>query len=143
MEDEAPPASVKLEAIVTDDYDKDAATATAMELSRAEEEAKWSWPGLDEIVQLTAMVADHVAYLPPPPLPPHAPPHASWEGQMVPPPRQYVPPATPQLYICLYAASGPCGERRHNCRTTVQILSADRSKWIESYHLGRRFGSAR
>jgi hypothetical protein len=41
-------AVAKLEALVPDDYDKDAATATAAALaaSKADEEAKWSWPGL-------------------------------------------------------------------------------------------------
>ncbi|KAK1569371.1 hypothetical protein QYE76_011851 [Lolium multiflorum] len=90
MEDEAPPASVKLEALVPEDYDEDAATAAAMEMSKAEE----------DVVQLSTMVVEHVASLPPPPpLALHAPPQATWEGQMVPPPPQYASPATRSQYV--------------------------------------------
>jgi hypothetical protein len=42
MED-VPPADVKLEALITDDYDEDAATATTLAASEADEEAKYSW----------------------------------------------------------------------------------------------------
>jgi hypothetical protein len=45
-----------------------------MEQSRAKEEAKWSRPGMDGVVQLTTMEADHITSLsPPPPLSPHTP----------------------------------------------------------------------
>jgi hypothetical protein len=66
----------KLEAVLPDDYDEDAATAAALAASLAGEEAKWSWLGLEDIVQLSVMVAEHAASLPPPPLPPNAPPQA-------------------------------------------------------------------
>jgi hypothetical protein len=67
--------------------------ATALMQSKADEEAKWSWPGLDEVVELTSFVVERMASLPPPPpLPPHAPPWAEWEGQMVSPPPQYAHP---------------------------------------------------
>jgi hypothetical protein len=93
MEDAAPLTAVKLEVIVPGDYDEEVATAAAMELSNAEEEAKWSWPGLEDVVQLSAMVAEHIANLPPPPpLLLHAPPQAAWVGQMVPLPLHYTTP---------------------------------------------------
>jgi hypothetical protein len=91
----APLAAVKLEAVLPDKYDEEAATAAALAASLADEEAKWSWPGLEDIVQLSAMVAEHVASLPPtPPLSPHAPPQVEWDGQEVPPPPppHFVPP---------------------------------------------------
>jgi hypothetical protein len=66
MEDEAPPASMKQEALIPDYYDEEATNAATMEQSRVEEEAKWSCPSLDEVIQLTTMVADHIASLPPP-----------------------------------------------------------------------------
>jgi hypothetical protein len=94
------PAAMKLEALVPDEYNEDAATAAALATSKANEKAKWSWPGLEDVVQLLAMVTDHVAFLPPPPpFPPHAPPRAAWDGQEVPPPPQHVPPATPPQYV--------------------------------------------
>jgi hypothetical protein len=58
LEDEAPPATVKLEALVPDDYDEDAATTTTMELSKAEEEARWSWPGLEDVLQAATVCHD-------------------------------------------------------------------------------------
>jgi hypothetical protein len=91
----APSATVKLKAVLLDNYDKDVATTGAMAASLVDEEAKWSWPGLEDIVQLPQMVAEHVAFLPPPlSLPPHAPPQAAWDGQDVPPP----PPPTPRQF---------------------------------------------
>jgi hypothetical protein len=45
MED-VPTAVVKLEAVLLDNYDEDAATAATMAASLVDEEAKWSWPGL-------------------------------------------------------------------------------------------------
>jgi hypothetical protein len=81
MEDAAPLIAVKLDDIIPEDYDEETAIAAAMELSRAEEEAKWSWPGLEDIVRISAMVAEHVANLPsPPPLPPHVPAQVAWDG---------------------------------------------------------------
>jgi hypothetical protein len=44
-EEYAPRAVVKLEAVLPD-----AAITAAMAASLADEEAKWSWPGLDDIV---------------------------------------------------------------------------------------------
>jgi hypothetical protein len=52
MED-TPPAAAKLKAVLPDDYHEDAATAAALVVSLAEEEAKWSWLGLEDIVQLS------------------------------------------------------------------------------------------
>jgi hypothetical protein len=91
-------ATVKLEGIVPQDYDEEAATAAAMELSKAEEGPSGRGRSWRDVVQLSAMVAKHVANLPPPPpLPPHAPPQATWDGQMVPPPHYMPPPQyTPQ-----------------------------------------------
>jgi hypothetical protein len=83
MED-VPPAAVKLEDVVPNNYDEDAATAAAMAASLADEDTKW--PGYEDVVQLSIMVTTHVASLPPPrPLLPHAPPHKVWDGQEVPP----------------------------------------------------------
>jgi hypothetical protein len=48
-------------------------------------------------VQLSAMVAEHVASLSP--LPPHAPPQAMWDGQLVPPPPQYWLSAKPPQHV--------------------------------------------
>jgi hypothetical protein len=109
MDDETPPATVKLEALAPDDYDEDADTNAAMEVSKAEEEAKWSSHGLDEAVQLSAMVADHVASLPPPPLASH-----------VLPPSQYVPPEVPCLGLPAVDASGV----RRNSSPTMKKMTA-------------------
>jgi hypothetical protein len=79
--DDVPPSIVNLEVVVPDNYDEDAATAAAMATSLADEDAKWPW--LEDIVQLSAMVAAHVPSIPP--LPPHAPPQAASDGQQVPP----------------------------------------------------------
>jgi hypothetical protein len=56
------------------DYDEEEALRLALELSKADEDAKWVWEvGLDNIIKLSAMVAAHNAELPPPPpLPPQA-----------------------------------------------------------------------
>jgi hypothetical protein len=100
MEDVPPPVIVKLEAAVHDDYDEEVATAAALAASMADEESKW--PGLEDAIQLLAMVAEHVASLPPPPpLPP----------QYMPQPPQYAPPPevtawaqqlwTPPLFVVL------------------------------------------
>jgi hypothetical protein len=43
-------AAVKLEVVLPDSYDEDAAMTAAMAASLADEEAKWSWTGLDDIV---------------------------------------------------------------------------------------------
>ncbi|KAK1602713.1 hypothetical protein QYE76_027025 [Lolium multiflorum] len=103
---------VKQETFVLNDYDEEAAIAAAMEQSRTEEEAKWSWTGLDEVLQLPAMVADHIASLPPPLLlPPHAPPQAEWDGQTVPPPPQYQPPPTPPYWARTCPASSAPSRR--------------------------------
>jgi hypothetical protein len=78
---DVPPAIVKLEVLVPDDYNEEAVTAVALAASTADEDSKWSWQGLEDVVHLSAMVAEHIASLPlPPPLPPHAPPHAAWDG---------------------------------------------------------------
>jgi hypothetical protein len=66
--DAMPPTDVKLEDVVPENYDEDVATANAMAASLADEDAKWL--GLEDVVQLSAMVAAHVASLPP-----HAPSH--------------------------------------------------------------------
>jgi hypothetical protein len=66
MEDDVPPTSVKLQVLIPDEYVEEAAIAQAMELSKAEEEAK-SGPDLEQVVGLTTMVADHTTSLPPPP----------------------------------------------------------------------------
>jgi hypothetical protein len=95
-DDDAPPA-VKQEPLLPEDYN-DAAVPRALAESKAEEDAKWSREAeLDDVVWLSALVAEHHASLPsPPPLPPHAPPHAEWQGQMVPPPpQQQAPPVQP------------------------------------------------
>jgi hypothetical protein len=49
MED-MPPAAVKLVAVLPDNYGEDAAMAIAMAASLADEEARWSWPGLEDII---------------------------------------------------------------------------------------------
>jgi hypothetical protein len=55
-----------------------------LEASKADEDV--AFPGYDEAIALTGMVAEHIASLPPPPLLlPHAP-LAAYEGQEVPPP---------------------------------------------------------
>jgi hypothetical protein len=77
--EDVPPAAVKLEDIIPDNYDEDAATTAAMAASLADENA--NWPGYEDIVQLSAMVAQHVSSLPA-----HAPPLAVWDGQEVPAP---------------------------------------------------------
>jgi hypothetical protein len=48
--DDVPPATVKLEDVVPNNYDENAATVAALAASLSDEEAKWSWPGLDDIV---------------------------------------------------------------------------------------------
>jgi hypothetical protein len=40
IEDKVPPTTVKLESLVSKEYDKDEAMATTMELSKAKEDAK-------------------------------------------------------------------------------------------------------
>jgi hypothetical protein len=106
MEDVAPPAIVKMEALVPND--EEATTAAALEQCRADEEAKWSWTGLEDVVQLISIVAEHVAPLPsPPPLPLHAALQAAWDGHMVPPlcsttRRQPRPPeVTEWVHLCV------------------------------------------
>jgi hypothetical protein len=47
---DVPSAAVKLEAFLLENYDQDATTAAAMATSLEDEEAKWSWPGLDDVV---------------------------------------------------------------------------------------------
>jgi hypothetical protein len=70
-----PSAAMKLEAVLPKNYDEDASTTTAMAASLEDEEARWSLPGLEDVIQLWQMVVEHVASLPSPPsLPPHAPP---------------------------------------------------------------------
>jgi hypothetical protein len=76
MED-VPPATVKMEALVPDDYDEEAATAAALSASKADEDLKW----LQDVVEPSAVVAEHVASLPPPPpLPLHASPQVAWDA---------------------------------------------------------------
>jgi hypothetical protein len=58
-------AGVKLEDVIPDNYDENTATAAAMAASLADEDANWL--GLEDVVQLSAMVAAHVASLSPPP----------------------------------------------------------------------------
>jgi hypothetical protein len=97
IEDVPSPATVKLEAISPDVYDKDAATTAALAASRVDEDSKW--PELDDVVKLSVMMAEHISSLPPPPpLPPHAPPQAARDTKMAPPPPQYVSPATSPQY---------------------------------------------
>jgi hypothetical protein len=54
MEDVPHLATVKLEPGVPEDYDEDAATTAALELSKAQEDGKWTWQGLEEAIQLSA-----------------------------------------------------------------------------------------
>jgi hypothetical protein len=41
-------APAKLEAVVPDDYDEKVATTATLAASMADDEAKWSWLGLDD-----------------------------------------------------------------------------------------------
>jgi hypothetical protein len=45
-----PPAAVKLEAVVPDSYDEEDAMAAALQASLADEEAKYSWLRLEDVV---------------------------------------------------------------------------------------------
>jgi hypothetical protein len=45
-----PTAIVKLEAVVPDNYDEEVATAATLAASMGDEDAKWSWPVLEDIV---------------------------------------------------------------------------------------------
>jgi hypothetical protein len=74
-----------------------------------EEEDKWSWDGLDEVVRLTTMVAHHTASLPP-----HAPPLAAWEGQLVSPPQHGLPPPAYPTWQPPHAMQH--GVERRRCR---------------------------
>jgi hypothetical protein len=47
---DVPSAAVKLEVVLLENYDEDATTAAAMATSLEDEEAKWSWPGLEDVV---------------------------------------------------------------------------------------------
>jgi hypothetical protein len=49
---DVPSAVVKLEAVLPENYDEDATTGAAMATSLEHKEAKWSWPGLEDVVQL-------------------------------------------------------------------------------------------
>jgi hypothetical protein len=56
-----------------------------LEASKADEDA--AFPDYEETIALTGMVAEHIAFLPPPPpMPAHAPPLTDYEGQEGPPP---------------------------------------------------------
>jgi hypothetical protein len=84
-EDNVPSTAVMQDTLLPADYDKEAAIARALEESNVEDDAKWSCDGLDEVIGLTTMVAEHNTSLPPPPsLPPHAPPLTDWVEQQVP-----------------------------------------------------------
>jgi hypothetical protein len=66
------------------------------------------WPGLEDIIQLSQMVAEHVACML---LLPHAPPHAVWDGQEVTPPLSYAANDTTALCASLEvrtASGGAC-----------------------------------
>jgi hypothetical protein len=127
-DDDVPSTAVKKDTFLPSNYDEEAAIARALEELNAEEEAKWSCDGLDEVTRLTTMLAEHNTSLPPPPsLPPHAPPLAAWVGQLVPPPpplpQHNVTPAQPVWLppplldhgtpeYPLWAQHGPCTSPR-------------------------------
>jgi hypothetical protein len=74
------------QALLAGGYDEEALFQQALEASKADEDEVC--PGYSEAIKLTGLVANHMAALPPPPLPPHARPIADYEGQEVPlPPR--------------------------------------------------------
>jgi hypothetical protein len=89
MEDTALPAGVgdlspEYQAVVVGGYDEEALLQLVLEASKADEDARF--PGIQEALTPTGMVAQHMASLPPPlPLPPYAPLLAVYEGQKVPP----------------------------------------------------------
>jgi hypothetical protein len=56
---------VKEEAFTLDGYDEEVANNTIIEQAKAEEEAKWEWDNMDEVVRLTALLAKHTASLSP------------------------------------------------------------------------------
>jgi hypothetical protein len=61
MEDMPPPSTMKMEALFPDNYDEEAATAVALVVSKVDEDSKWSWPRLEEVVHVFALVVEHVA----------------------------------------------------------------------------------
>jgi hypothetical protein len=61
-------------------YDDEVLLLQALEASKADKDKVY--PGYNEAIKLTGMVANHLASLPP--LPPHTPPMAAYEGQEVP-----------------------------------------------------------
>jgi hypothetical protein len=95
MEDAAPPRGgdvlpgagdlpPEYQALVAGGYDEEALLQQVLEASKADEDK--AYPGYNDLIALTGMVAEHVASLPPPPpLPPRAPLLATYEGREVPP----------------------------------------------------------
>jgi hypothetical protein len=66
-------------------YDEDALLQQVLKASKADEDR--AFPDLQEALDLTGMVVEHMSFLPPPPpLLPHAWLVADYEGQEVPPP---------------------------------------------------------
>jgi hypothetical protein len=77
--------SPEYQAVLVAGYDKDALLQQILEAFKGDEDA--AFPGYDEAIALTGMVAEHIASLPPPPpLPPHASLLAAYKGQEVPHP---------------------------------------------------------
>jgi hypothetical protein len=76
MEDATLPAFAgdqppEYQAVVAGGYDEEALLQLVLEASKADEDVRF--PGLQEALTLTSMVAQHMASLPPPPpLPPYA-----------------------------------------------------------------------
>jgi hypothetical protein len=56
MED-VPLAAMKVETVLSDNYGEDAAMTAVMAASLTDEEIKWSWLGLEDIVQLSLFAA--------------------------------------------------------------------------------------
>jgi hypothetical protein len=94
MEDTAPSGTGELspeyKAVLATSYDEEALQQQVLEASKADDDR--AFPGLEEALELTGMVAGHLASLSrPPPLPVHAPPRAAYAGQEDPPPSGSLP----------------------------------------------------
>jgi hypothetical protein len=50
MEGVPPPTTIKMEALVLNDYDEEAAVDAALAALKADEESKWLWLGLEDII---------------------------------------------------------------------------------------------
>jgi hypothetical protein len=140
MEDVAPLVAVKPEALIPDDYDEEAAIAATLTTSKANEDSKWSWPRLEDVVQLSAMLAEHVASLPLPTT--IATTRATTEsvGRPDGPTSsavRYAPPTTPPQYVqqqSHYVPQPPEVPAWHSTRTSTTNLSTvdtNGLKWIK------------